>query len=133
MAGIASSAGTQGWFTLTSAGGGITLGKPRKDTGPMSLRAAVPRLLLLVLIVGAAIWIALHRAAFAPAAMAAHLEGLGAWAPVLFLIVYAVGALLLFPAGLLSMAGGVAFGRVERVEPSADGAILIGNEEDDEQ
>lgn len=78
----------------------------------MSLRAGLLRLGLLVLIVGAAVWLALHREALAPAAMAAHLNGLGVFAPVLFLAVYAVGAVLLFPAGLLSMAGGVAFGPV---------------------
>ena len=78
----------------------------------MSLRAALPRLALLVLIVGAAVWVVLHREALAPGAIAATLEGLGVWAPVLFVLVYAAGAVLLFPAGLLSMAGGAAFGPV---------------------
>ena len=90
----------------------------------MSLRAVLPRLVLLVLIGGAAVWVALHRESLAPSAIAAQLEGLGGWAPVLFVFVYALGAVLLFPAGLLSMAGGAAFGPVWGTVLDLAGATL---------
>lgn len=58
------------------------------------------------------LWIATHRAALGPTALAARLEGLGPWGPIGFLVVYAVGSVLMFPAGLLSVAGGAAYGPV---------------------
>ncbi len=65
-----------------------------------------------MLLAGAVAWIATHRAALGPTALAARLDGLGAWGPAGFLVVYAVGSVLMFPAGLLSVAGGAAYGPV---------------------
>jgi len=78
----------------------------------MPLRAALPRLVLLLLIATFFAWLATHRAALSSSAVAAELAALGIWAPVLFVLFYAVAAVLLFPAALLSMAGGAAFGPV---------------------
>jgi len=78
----------------------------------MTSRAVLPRLLLLLLIIALAAWLAAHRAVLAPSALAAWFTALGGWAPVLFVLTYAIGAVLLFPAALLSMAGGAAFGPV---------------------
>ena len=78
----------------------------------MWFRAAAPRIAVLVLLLAASAWLLTHRAALRPAELAATLAALGAWAPVIFLAVYTVGAVLLFPAALFSLAGGAAFGPV---------------------
>ncbi|MDA8251811.1 MAG: TVP38/TMEM64 family protein [Rhodospirillales bacterium] len=78
----------------------------------MPFRAVLPRLVLLLLLAAAAIWLAAHRAALQPTALADRLAGFGLWAPALFVLVYAMGAVLLFPAALLSIAGGAVFGPV---------------------
>ena len=88
------------------------------------LRAAVPRLAVLALLIAAALWIATHRDAAHPAAIAAALQAMGIWAPVIFVIVYALGAVVLFPAALLSLAGGAAFGPVWGAVLDLAGATL---------
>ncbi len=75
-------------------------------------RAALLRLVVLAVVIAAAGWLATHRAILQPAEIAAWLAALGFWAPVFFLAVYVVGAVVMFPAALLTMAGGAAFGPV---------------------
>jgi uncharacterized membrane protein YdjX (TVP38/TMEM64 family) len=76
------------------------------------LRIYAPRLVALAALLAAAGWIALHRDAVSPAAMAQQLQTLGFWAPLIFVVIYALGAVVLFPAALFSLAGGAAFGPV---------------------
>ncbi len=76
------------------------------------LRTYAPRLVALVALLAAIGWIALHRDAVAPAAMVRELQSLGFWGPLIFVVVYALGAVVLFPAALFSLAGGAAFGPV---------------------
>ncbi len=88
------------------------------------LRAAAPRLAVLVLLLAAAGWIFLNRDAVHPEAIATALQGLGVWGPAIFVLLYALGALVLFPAAVLSVAGGVAFGPVWGVVLDLAGATL---------
>ena len=88
------------------------------------LRAAAPRLAVLAALIAAIAWVALHRDAAHPMAIADALEALGVWAPLIFVVLYALGALVLFPAALLSVAGGVAFGPVWGVVLDLAGATL---------
>ena len=78
----------------------------------MTFRAAAPRLAFLALLGIAIVGLATHRDSLQPAEFAVWLEALGGWAPVIFVICYALGAVLMFPAALLSIAGGAAFGPV---------------------
>lgn len=78
----------------------------------MPFRAAAPRLAMLLLVAAAAVWAVTHRAALQPDDVAARLAALGVWAPVIFLALYVIGAVLLFPAVLMTLAGGAAFGPV---------------------
>jgi uncharacterized membrane protein YdjX (TVP38/TMEM64 family) len=78
----------------------------------MRLRERVPRLGLLILLVGGVIWVVTQRPVVDAGALQAWLEGLGPWAPVAFVALYVVGTVLLFPAALLSLAGGAVFGPV---------------------
>lgn len=75
----------------------------------MPVRAA-PRLALLLLLGAAAAWMFVPRGILQPAELAAWLVGLGIWAPILFLIAYVLGAVLLVPAALLTLVGGAVFG-----------------------
>ena len=88
------------------------------------LRAAAPRLAVLAALLAAVGWVALHRDAAHPAAIADALQALGVWAPLIFVVLYALGALVLFPAALLSIAGGVAFGPVLGAVLDLAGATL---------
>lgn len=90
----------------------------------MQFRAVAPRLVALLLLAAAVIWLATHRAALQPGQMAARLASLGPWAPLIFVVVYALGAVLLFPAALLSFAGGAAFGPVWGAVLDLAGATL---------
>jgi uncharacterized membrane protein YdjX (TVP38/TMEM64 family) len=76
----------------------------------MSVRAAAPRLAMLALLVGAAGWGATHAGSLHPEDIAGRLGAMGAWAPLAFVLAYVLGAVLLFPAALLTLAGGAAFG-----------------------
>ena len=90
----------------------------------MRLRAALPRLAVFVLLVAAAVALARYRGALHPADLAARLQALGLWGPALFLLGYTIGAVLLVPAALLSVAGGAAFGPVWGAVLDLAGATL---------
>ncbi len=87
-------------------------------------RAAAPWLAALAVPLAAVAWIALQREAMHPAAIALDLQALGVWAPLIFVILYALGAVVLFPAALLSLAGGAAFGPVWGAALDLAGATL---------
>jgi len=78
----------------------------------MRLCRMAPRIAFAVVLVTSAAWLATHGAALEPAGLAGRLHALGAWGPILFLGAYVLGSVLLFPAALLSLAGGAAFGPV---------------------
>jgi uncharacterized membrane protein YdjX (TVP38/TMEM64 family) len=90
----------------------------------MPLRAAFPRLAALAILVLGAVWLAAHGDALDPTGLAARLQGLGVWGPGLFVVGYALGAVLLVPAALLSLAGGAAFGPVWGAVLDLAGATL---------
>lgn len=78
----------------------------------MSPRArAVAKLVLLAAVLGAAAWFAV-RSATTPEDVAAYLTAIrgSAWAPVLFVVGYAVLSTLEFSGAVLTLAGGAVFG-----------------------
>ena len=73
---------------------------------PGRLKAlAVVALIVLLLVLG-------RRAAALLPALAEQVSRLGAWGPVVYVPVYVVGAVLLIPGSVLTLAAGVLFGLV---------------------
>jgi len=76
----------------------------------MSLGRVLPRLALALLLVAAAGWAALHREAINLAALDAWLGSLGLWAPIGYLVLYALGTVAFVPGAIFALAGGALFG-----------------------
>jgi uncharacterized membrane protein YdjX (TVP38/TMEM64 family)/rhodanese-related sulfurtransferase len=80
-------------------------------------------LLLVVLFVGIGIAIT-YRDRFDAVALSTWVESAGAAAPLLFVLVYAVGTVLFLPGSVLTLAGGALFGPVEGTFYNLTGATL---------
>lgn len=78
----------------------------------MSRRSLVTRLLLVAGIGAAIVWATLYRGRFDPAAIDAWLSGLGAWAPIVYVALYAAATVVFLPGSLFALAGGALFGPV---------------------
>lgn len=81
--------------------------------------------IILLLVLAAAIGLAVvYRDRFDAAALEAWVQGAGAWAPLLFMAIYAVGAVLFLPGSVLTLAGGALFGPVLGTLYNLTGATL---------
>lgn len=78
----------------------------------MNARRALPRLALLLLVIAAVGWAALHRDQFNLATLDAWLGSLGLWAPVGYVALYALGTIAFVPGVVFALAGGALFGPV---------------------
>jgi uncharacterized membrane protein YdjX (TVP38/TMEM64 family) len=78
----------------------------------MSLRRTMPRAGLAILLLAAIAWAILNRQRFDVGAIGQHIAGLGAWAPLAYMGLYAAGTVLSLPGSLLGLAGGALFGPV---------------------
>lgn len=78
----------------------------------MNIRRLLPRLTLALLLVAAVAWAAVHRGEISLAALDAHLTALGPWAPVGYMIVYALATVAFVPGAIFGLAGGALFGPV---------------------
>ncbi|HEX2942893.1 MAG TPA: sterol desaturase family protein [Rhodopila sp.] len=89
------------------------LGGSRNGTAP-ARRAmmTVLRLGLLLLLTTAAVWLAMHRQMIDLGTLEPTAHALGIWAPLGFVVIYALGTVLFFSGALLSLAGGALFGPV---------------------
>lgn len=76
----------------------------------MSRHRRIARALVVVCIVAAIAWGLGHRGRFELAALDAWLSGLGAWAPLAHVALFAVATVLFLPAIPFSLAGGAMFG-----------------------
>lgn len=97
------------------------------------LRSPWPRLVLLLALLGVAGWLALAGGGDATVAVRGFVSRHGAWGPVVFVLVYAVGTVIFFPVSVLSAAAGVLFGPPVGVLlvlagalAGASGAFLLG-------
>jgi uncharacterized membrane protein YdjX (TVP38/TMEM64 family) len=70
------------------------------------------KLAIIVIIVGGSIWLLIaHRQSFTdPALVKAQVIQWGAWGPVVYMLLYAVGPSFLVPGAVMTIAGGLAFG-----------------------
>ena len=75
----------------------------------MTVRSAIPRLLLALVITATAFWLALNRERLDPAMLEAAIRDLGLLAPVAHIVLFALGTVLFLPGTLFGLAGGVLF------------------------
>ena len=78
----------------------------------MNKRNLIIRPALLGVVAGAIALVALNREQLDPAALDTWLSGMGIWAPVVYVGLYAIGAVLFAPGALFALAGGAMFGPV---------------------
>lgn len=78
----------------------------------MNLYRFIPRALLLAGMAGAILWAGVNRDQFDPASLDAQISGMGAWAPVIHVLLFATGAMVFLPGSLFALAGGALFGPV---------------------
>jgi uncharacterized membrane protein YdjX (TVP38/TMEM64 family)/rhodanese-related sulfurtransferase len=76
----------------------------------MTARAILPRVVVALVIAGAAIWLALHRDQFDPALIESSIRDLGLWAPLAHVALFAVGTVFFVPGAIFGLAGGAMFG-----------------------
>jgi uncharacterized membrane protein YdjX (TVP38/TMEM64 family) len=63
----------------------------------MNRRALIYRLILVAALFGAIVFVALHRDFFQAGTLERELERFGRWAPILFVLFYAVATVLFVP------------------------------------
>jgi uncharacterized membrane protein YdjX (TVP38/TMEM64 family) len=78
----------------------------------MNLRNLISRAVLVVALAAAIIWLGLHRELLQPATIERELQRFGGWAPILFILMYALATVLFVPGSLLTVAGGALFGPI---------------------
>jgi len=78
----------------------------------VNTRNLLPRLVLLASLAAVIIWAALNRDRLDLTALDTWLSGLGFWAPLAYLGLYAIGTVAFLPGALFALAGGALFGPV---------------------
>src|SRR6516164_7167006 len=78
----------------------------------MTLVRFLPRLALALALVAAAAWVIVHRHQLDLAMLDARLAALGPWAPIGYVVLYALGAVAFVPGTLFALSGGALFGPV---------------------
>ena len=90
----------------------------------MSARRLLPRLALVLLLVAAVGWAAFHRDQINLATLDAWLASLGVWAPVGYVVLYALATVAFVPGAIFSLAGGALFGPIWGTVWNLTGATL---------
>jgi uncharacterized membrane protein YdjX (TVP38/TMEM64 family)/rhodanese-related sulfurtransferase len=75
-----------------------------------TLRAAFPRLVLTLLVAAVAVWLAFNRDRLDPALIESAMHGLGLWAPLGHIVLFALATILFVPGAIFGLLGGVLFG-----------------------
>ena len=90
----------------------------------MIRRVPLTHLILAGLLAGGIVWMLMHRDMLKLEAIGPALRALGIWAPVGFVLIYAVATVLFFSGAILSLAGGALFGPVWGTVLNLAGATL---------
>ena len=88
----------------------ITSTPPDTPSRLQRLRKALPRLLLLAVVIAGIAVAVLNRDSIDPAALEDWITQFGPWAPIVFICAYVLAALLFLPGLLLTLAAGALFG-----------------------
>ena len=75
-------------------------------------RRLAGRIVLTVVLAAAVSWALVNRDALNVAAIEAWVQGVGFWGPALFVVLYALAAVLFLPGSIFSLAGGMLFGPI---------------------
>jgi uncharacterized membrane protein YdjX (TVP38/TMEM64 family)/rhodanese-related sulfurtransferase len=78
----------------------------------MSMRRSLPRLVLALLLVAAVAWAAVHRDQINLETLDSWLALFGSWAPIGYMIIYALATVAFVPGAIFAIIGGVLFGPV---------------------
>jgi uncharacterized membrane protein YdjX (TVP38/TMEM64 family)/rhodanese-related sulfurtransferase len=78
----------------------------------VSRRGLIYRLALIAALLAGSLFLALHRDLLQSRGLARELARLGHWAPILFVLLYALATVLFVPGSAFSLAGGAIFGPV---------------------
>ena len=89
-----------------------------------TLRAAFPRLVLGFLVAAVALWLAINRDLLDPALTEGAISGLGFWAPLGHMLLFALGTILFVPGAIFGLAGGALFGPLWGTVLNLAGATL---------
>jgi uncharacterized membrane protein YdjX (TVP38/TMEM64 family) len=76
----------------------------------MSGKRVFPQLVLLLLLGSAGVWVAVNRDLINVASLNDWLASLGMWAPIGYVLLYAVGTVAFVPGAIFALAGGALFG-----------------------
>ena len=90
----------------------------------MTIQRLRPVLLLILVLAGVAAWLAFHRGTLDPTLVEDALRSLGAWAPLVHVVLFALGTVLFVPGALFGLAGGLLFGPVLGTLLNLTGAML---------
>jgi uncharacterized membrane protein YdjX (TVP38/TMEM64 family) len=90
----------------------------------MNSRNLIFRSVLVATLVAAIIWLGLHRQLLQPATIERQLQRFGGWAPILFLLLYALATVVFVPGSVLTVAGGALFGPIWGTLWNLTGATL---------
>lgn len=74
------------------------------------MRALIPRVALALVLVGATLWAVLSKGQLDATELTGWMAGLGIWAPVIFVALFAFGTALFVPGAAFGLAGGALFG-----------------------
>lgn len=88
------------------------------------MKARAVRMLLLVALLAGIALAVMYRDRFDAQALAGWIEGAGAAAPLLFMLIYAVATVLFLPGSVITLAGGALFGPVLGTVYNLTGATL---------
>jgi uncharacterized membrane protein YdjX (TVP38/TMEM64 family) len=87
-------------------------------------KANLLRALGTLVVVGSIVWAAIYRGAFDVAAVQTRIEAMGAVAPVAFVAIHAIAAVLFVPGSALTLAAGALFGPIAGAIYSLAGATI---------
>jgi uncharacterized membrane protein YdjX (TVP38/TMEM64 family)/rhodanese-related sulfurtransferase len=78
----------------------------------MNVRRLLPRLVLALLLVATIAWVAVHRELINLETLDSWLASLGSWAPIGYVIIFALATVAFAPGAIFALAGGALFGPV---------------------
>jgi uncharacterized membrane protein YdjX (TVP38/TMEM64 family)/rhodanese-related sulfurtransferase len=90
----------------------------------MTTRARLSRVLLGAAIAAVAIWLALDRDRLDPALIESSIHDLGPWAPLVHVLLFALGTIVFVPGTIFGLAGGALFGPLWGTVLNLAGATL---------
>jgi uncharacterized membrane protein YdjX (TVP38/TMEM64 family)/rhodanese-related sulfurtransferase len=90
----------------------------------MTVPRSIPRVLLALLLVAAALWVAANRQQINTAAVGAWIEQLGSWSLVGYVAAYALATVMWVPGAIFGLAGGALFGPFLGTVLNLSGATL---------